>query len=740
MALSAIRENLSPSPLPAAGLSRVSIALNQEETDLVESSTSHGVRECKDYPIGKLIGAYCYAKIQALQSSTTEADEFQDRPDQQKFYKAIKIGLENKNIVLAEGGTGLGKSRVLGMLARDMIANGEGPVCITAPTISILRHIYKEIEKAPYTEHLDIAIVLGKSQFIDPQKLSLALDDPEIGKSIPNKTEISAWLNNNCPPLHETDTIMLEDVCPGISYLKSDMLHICPELSAVSGLALQNNNEEEDEAINPALQVYKDLFENAQSADVIICSHAMLAFDIYMHVLRGEEAGSAGFLPRCSCLLVDEAHMLETAVSSISSTDISIITLLSNLRKSTLGAKKWRTEAEKICNEILQVSKTKKAIDNVCVHPNDWHEKAIDPDTYNVMRKVESLNETLRKLFPKKGFYNFAGSGVDQQIHDAAKTLAQISFHKQAVMINVSPIRRFPSFAVGPVTVKHYFENLWNRTKRAALVSATLTLPDVMNLPNPSHIQRVLNIPGPRMLVTEPVHPKWLYKPIHLQVPKKQDLPIFLPPKITAEELASQELDEENVTEYTHWLNALSGKFENDIFTNAIGGTLVLLTSYALLNKMGERFTGDRFIFQDKSIPFSVQLNKFLEMAKDGERPIWFALGNAWTGTDITGQHFGILAEQDNILSDLVIPRIPFGMNSTMTALTRNRRMKTENGYTPLPLSGRNDAAFLFKQGVGRLVRREGVPNKNLWILDSRIWLGNKKFYGVFQRILKIYE
>jgi Rad3-related DNA helicase len=46
-------------------------------------------------------------------------------------------------------------------------------------------------------------------------------------------------------------------------------------------------------------------------------------------------------------------------------------------------------------------------------------------------------------------------------------------------------------------------------------------------------------------------------------------------------------------------------------------------------------------------------------------------------------------------------------------------------------------AAFQFRQGLGRLIRREGVTNRRLWLLDARMWRDDAPWYmAYFQNLL----
>lgn len=116
------------------------------------------------------------------------------------------------------------------------------------------------------------------------------------------------------------------------------------------------------------------------------------------------------------------------------------------------------------------------------------------------------------------------------------------------------------------------------------------------------------------------------------------------------------------------------------------------------------------------------QGDDFLRASNQGVKPIWLAVGSAWTGVDIGGHDpwerlFGkqVAAAEDNVLTDLVIPRLPFGTNQSFTHQWRIRTFPN----VPWDLF---DAALKFKQALGRLVRRAGLPsNRRIHVLDGRL-------------------
>jgi CRISPR type IV-associated DEAD/DEAH-box helicase Csf4 len=163
------------------------------------------------------------------------------------------------------------------------------------------------------------------------------------------------------------------------------------------------------------------------------------------------------------------------------------------------------------------------------------------------------------------------------------------------------------------------------------------------------------------------------------------------------------------------------------IWDSAAGGVLVLCTSYATVGALHALLSSDSplssgLVKAVSRVSVGSQAKEFLTHSRDGRKPLWLAVGSAWTGVDIGGhspweQLFGepLKPELDNVLTDLVIPRLPYGTNQSLSHLWRVRN----NPNVPWDLL---DASLRFKQALGRLVRREGLPaNRRIHVLDARM-------------------
>ncbi len=96
-----------------------------------------------------------------------------------------------------------------------------------------------------------------------------------------------------------------------------------------------------------------------------------------------------------------------------------------------------------------------------------------------------------------------------------------------------------------------------------------------------------------------------------------------------------------------------------------------------------------------------------------GHRPVWIATGGAWTGLDLSDS--GVSAVEDTLLTDLIVTATPFGMVRTSTHLSRVSR----TGF----INEKRAALMMLRQGLGRLIRREGLMHRRLWFLDGRFAL-----------------
>jgi ATP-dependent DNA helicase DinG len=250
------------------------------------------------------------------------------------------------------------------------------------------------------------------------------------------------------------------------------------------------------------------------------------------------------------------------------------------------------------------------------------------------------------------------------------------------------------------------FKYLWERVGAAAMVSATLYTNGVEG----GLSRWKLCVPKERVVFLPAVIPEWVTKPVKLRSDR-----VSIPPDDSAA-----------------WFDESAAKIQS-IAADTKGGLLILCTSYLAVTELGERLRsslGERLIIQDRSTGAKKCADHHKDLYFRGIKPVWLATGSAWTGMNLTDDREGSLAKDDRMLSDLVITRLPIGIARSLT----HERRKALQGFAVVT----TEAVFQMRQGIGRAVRREGVPDRNLWVLDSRID-GKEGWAATFRSALKPY-
>lgn len=169
------------------------------------------------------------------------------------------------------------------------------------------------------------------------------------------------------------------------------------------------------------------------------------------------------------------------------------------------------------------------------------------------------------------------------------------------------------------------------------------------------------------------------------------------------------EYDSDHESEYNEYVA--------DVVTKAIvasgGGALVLFTSWAMLDEVEEKVRKnlpDMMILKQKRGDSSA-LRTFKKEADSS----LFATSTFWEGFDAPG----------NTLRLLIITKLPFSPPTSPMQKARAEyyRRRNENAFAKISMP---EAAIKFRQGAGRLIRKEGDRGVVL-VPDSRIV---RKYYG----------
>lgn len=723
------------------------------------------------------IRAYLYAAIargDALAHRITEKDNMAAytgalglgfRQEQSLLFDCLIDTLGKHQVGLIEGATGIGKTLAMIAAASETISDG-GRAVICTPTIQVLREFISTHDRLA-SEMPDLPgmrVVLGKPEYVSRELIEEALDEGAVAV---DPVPIRKWLSDGAPPIGSDESL-------GCFYLASSLLAISPNFPA-EGARLTDRTSSED----PGMQAYRSQFEREQgdeAREIVYCTHAMVAIDLRMvlqNSARSEAMAEAranssetvrkllaerdtfldgdpdtrkinkrifdalnevdlmvgrvardmdyGRLPPWQFLIIDEAHLFEPNVANVLSSSLSMMEYRGKVRKA-VAAGYLPERALTSVNRALATLRGLSANGDIDLNNPNGGEEA--PRNAAIKARIAladaaaAICSARRKADEPPAVADIRSDAQEiKRALDIVNTSAKIN----SCTLGYSPVREFPQLTYGRRSIERELRILWERALGVACVSATLYLRKLDRY-SASYMSNLLRLPESRIREFPPIRPSWSLSPVTgLWVPEKRQIGdrYWLQPPSRRDMKTSDEniSDEHSKRLHAQWTEEVADAIA-DINKTAVGGTLVLMTSYQSLHQVAHLLAGRiaSLVQASTKTSLSQQLALFIDYAQAGRKPVWLALGGAWTGLDVNGANYDIKKPtEDNLITDLVIPRIPFGLNKSLTQL---HRMSIQSAV-PWDLL---DAVMRFKQGIGRLVRREGLPNnRRIFVLDGRL-------------------
>lgn len=270
----------------------------------------------------------------------------------------------------------------------------------------------------------------------------------------------------------------------------------------------------------------------------------------------------------------------------------------------------------------------------------------------------------------------------------------------------------WPQLTIGRLSYARELDYLWaNIAGRSILVSGTL----YEELPQLSceAVRRALSVPYNALVTMEPVHAAWQHTPVTVcmvgNISSPSGRPRFLRPRQSGDaQGASPEYD----ISHADWCRDIA-TYLLEAHREGAGGMLALGTAFRDLQAVGalvQEQTTAPVLVHRPGLPLATLREQFLALAHQGQRPILFAAGGAWTGFDLHSP------TEPNALTDLVVLNAPFG--ATTRTLAREMRLRSRGGINVLV----SQVTVLVRQGLGRLVRSPDTPaNRRIHWLDAKI-------------------
>ncbi|MBX6352847.1 MAG: DEAD/DEAH box helicase [Thermoflavifilum sp.] len=639
---------------------------------------------------------------------------YRSRPGQQQMAIAVAHALQQGHHLVAEAGTGTGKSLAY-LIPAALHAKQTGTrVVVATHTIALqdqLRDRDVPVLQQVMGDDVTIALFKGRNHYVCMRKVQSEVHQVDLTTSAEQAEAIMAVLR------------WLVDTAEGIRD------ELAPR-GAASAL-WQRIQSESETCIGRRCPFFKPCYyfrarAKAQSADVVITNHSLVLSDI-----RADHR----VLPKYDQLILDEAHHLEQAATDHLGESVEAARV-----HSTLGrlVREGRTpglladmetvfsghrDAVKLL-PVLQtlrqtVSELRPAMDHAfaCAHallpkdgtPRRFDEKlSMDPAWsafVEAVQKVAIYGERIRaeveRLESILGSWGDDDDASDGRVFDAAGLLREVSNHVDILVRALEPSDAWVAWVEqpgpdlralairrAPLDIAEILRDSLFATKRAViLTSATLSVGGEFR-----YVTKSLGLTA----LDKPVNTITVASPFALERQAMLCVPNDVP------DLSAQEAGDTAA-----WLaEALA-----DLADASGGRLLVLFTSHALLRAVAAslrgrlRAMGMRLYAQG----MDGERSRLLSAFRAHPRSVLLGAQSFWEGIDLPGDQLRALA----------IVRLPF-TPPTHPVTQARAELVTRSGQNAFWTLSLPEAVVRFRQGFGRLIRT--VDDRGVVIVyDKRI-------------------
>ncbi len=566
---------------------------------------------------------------------------FSPRPQQLEMAEAILSTLESQQVLVAEAGTGTGKT--FAYLAPAILSGQK--VFISTGTKNLQDQLFGRdlptLRKAlgiPFKA----ALLKGRSNYLCHHRLRLSQTDPLMHEHYVSLEALRNWAaHTKSGDLSETD--VLEERSPIWSKVTSTM----------------------DNCVGQDCPDYSECFVNearkqAQEADVVVVNHHLLMSDMSL-----KASGQGELLPAADAYIIDEAHQLPTIATQFLSDRISSYQIQELGRDSINEIASDAPDMADIKTHVEQVEGALHRLRVILGSDEQrvaWQSLADEP---KVLPFLTSLIESISDLADYLALAESRGKGIEQCVersHLLQQMLLQFSNAATPDTILWAEIQQSGfSFYATPHEVSSHFQQ-WMEEKPASWIFTSATLTVAGSFKN---FQHQLGIEQSETKVWE--SPFDYAKQSLLYMP---NIPV-----------------EPNDASYTNHISELA----EQLIAASEGRTFLLFTSYRAMNLVAAALEGSEYpLMVQGSASKSSLLNEF----RNHGNAVLLGTNSFWEGVDVRGE----------ALSCVLIDKIPFASpgDPVLQARIDGLRSKGGNPFQSIQIPS---AVIQLKQGIGRLIR-----------------------------------
>jgi ATP-dependent DNA helicase DinG len=570
-------------------------------------------------------------------------DEYAPRQQQLEMAQAIEKTLAENSVLVAEAGTGTGKTYAY---LAPAILSGQ-TVFISTGTKNLQDQLFNKdlpmLRKALATP-FRAALLKGRSNYLCHYRLGMAQSDPLQKPHYPTLQALSEWLDKT-----KTGDLSESDILEDNSILWSKVT------STIDNCLGQ-------ECPNAAECFVSEARKKAQESDIVVINHHLLMSDMAL-----KASGQGEILPSADAYIIDEAHQLPDIATQFLGTRISSHQIQELCRDSI---REMEHDADDMAKIRDYADKTESSLRALRLTVGDkeqrtpWH---LVLEQLGVQAKLNNLMDDLAELAAQLEIAAERSKGLDQchsRCNELIDTLElfqqQQTDDNQVLWIDIRSNGLV--LHATPQEVSQYFQK-WMDDKPTAWVftSATLTVAGKFN-----NFNHQLGIADTETAI-------W---PSPFDY-KKQSL-LYMPTIPV----------EPNHDDY----NSHIAEIAKAVIDHSKGRIFLLFTSYRAMHSVADALK------EMDDYPLMIQgtasKSTLLEQFRTHGNAVLLGTNSFWEGVDVRGE----------ALSCVLIDKIPFASPGDPVLQARIDGLR-ERGGNPFASIQIPAAVIQLKQGIGRLIR-----------------------------------
>jgi ATP-dependent DNA helicase DinG len=583
---------------------------------------------------------------------------YEPRPAQEDLSAAVERTLRKGGVLLAEAGTGTGKTLAYLLPAVEL----GGRVVISTGTKNLQEQLLlKDIPLLAQAlgRDVNVAVMKGRGNYLCKLRFASFEQAGSFTRfeEIPLFRAVESWALET----RTGDRGEVADLPDSVGFWR--------EISASSENCIGQACSEFDACFVTTMR------QRALEAEIIVVNHHLLCADLAV-----KDSSYGEVIPSYDALILDEAHLLEDVATQYFGVQSSSHRVEDLCRDAERELKAAKMDGREVLSEVDQI---RYRADRLFAHlrggaghrlVRGWMTSKVAEESEALLTRLEGLRTAILAI-PER---TEALEGVALRAQGVGQELGFVMRAEEDSHVYFIEARGKGVFLKAtPIDVSSMLkELLFDRVRAAVLTSATLAVDGGF-----SYLKTRLGIESAaELLLSSPfdfASQAILYVPRHMPDP---GTPRFV-------DRAAEQVKE--------------------ILSRSRGRAFVLFTSYANMNAVAERLAG--------AIPFPILIQGeapkavLLETFRSTPGAVLLATASFWQGVDVVGEQ----------LSCVVIDKLPFASPGDPVVAARIDRLRNQGG-NPFGEYQVPVAILALKQGLGRLIRSQSDRGV-LAILDSRL-------------------